>query len=101
MNQTQRVRHAILASWPAAVASSSRVCYAQAMTELLEDALRKVATLPKEEQDAIASQIIETLQDEARWKETLASNSEKLGRLGEEARREYQRAETRPIDELL
>ena len=71
------------------------------MTELLEDALRKVATLPKEEQDAIASQIIETLQDEVRWKETLASNSEKLGRLGEEARREYQRAETRPIDELL
>lgn len=71
------------------------------MTELLEDALRKVATLPKEEQDAIASQIIETLQDEARWKETLASSSEKLGRLREEARREYQRAETRPIDELL
>ncbi len=42
------------------------------MTEaerLLEDAVRKVATLPREEQDAIASQIIETLEDEAAWKE--------------------------------
>ena len=36
------------------------------MTHLLESALRKVAMLPQEEQDAIASQIIETLQDEAR-----------------------------------
>jgi len=32
------------------------------MTEMLEQALRKVAALPKEEQDAIASQIIDTLQ---------------------------------------
>ena len=38
------------------------------MTELLENALRKVATLPQEEQDAIASQILETLEDETAWK---------------------------------
>ena len=41
------------------------------MTELLENALRKVATLPREEQDAIASQILETLEDETAWKEKL------------------------------
>ena len=57
------------------------------MTELLEDALRKVASLPKEEQDAIAAQIIETLQDEAAWKEKLARAPNKLARLAQEARR--------------
>lgn len=71
------------------------------MTELLEDALRKLATLPREEQDAIASQIIETLQDETAWKEKLARTPEKLRRLVEEAQREHQRGETSPLDELL
>jgi hypothetical protein len=46
------------------------------MTELLEKALRQVAALPREEQDAIASQIIETLQDEVIWKEKLARSPE-------------------------
>jgi hypothetical protein len=71
------------------------------MTELLENALRKVAMLPKEEQDAIASQIIETLRDEAAWKETLARNPEKLRRLAEEAQQEVRRGQTHPLDDLL
>jgi hypothetical protein len=71
------------------------------MTELLEEVMRKVAALPREEQDAIASQIIETLQDEAAWKEKLASAPEKLRRIAEEALREHERGETRPLDELL
>ena len=71
------------------------------MTELLETALRKVAMLPKEEQDAIASQIIETLQDEAAWKATLSRNPQKLRRLAEEAEQEYHQGKTRPLDELL
>lgn len=71
------------------------------MTTLLEDALRKVAALPQEEQDAIASQILETLQDEAAWKDTLTRAPEKLRRLAEEARQEHKRGETRALDELL
>ena len=71
------------------------------MTTLLQDALRKVAALPQDEQDAIASQIIETLRDEAAWKENLARDPEKLRRLAEEAREENRRGETRPLDELL
>ena len=71
------------------------------MTELLESALRKVAKLPKEEQDAIASQIIETLQDEAAWKERLARNPQKLRQLAEEARREHREGKTHALDELL
>lgn len=59
------------------------------MTEMLEEALRKVAALPKEEQDAIASQIIDTLEDETAWAERLARSPEKLHRLAEEARRRH------------
>jgi len=71
------------------------------MTTLLEDALRKVAALPRDEQEAIASQIMETLRDEAAWKEKLARNPEKLRGLAEEALQEHRRGETRPLDELL
>jgi hypothetical protein len=71
------------------------------MTELLENAMRKVASLPHEEQDAIASQIIETLEDEAAWKEMLARNPQKLRALAQEALREHRRGETRPLDEIL
>jgi hypothetical protein len=68
---------------------------------MLENALRKVATLPPEEQDAIASQILETLEDEAAWKQKLASTQGKLRRLAREAQHEHERGETRPIDEIL
>jgi hypothetical protein len=71
------------------------------VTELLENALRKVAALPREEQDAIASQILETLEDETAWKEKLASTQSKLQGLSREARREHERGETRPLDEIL
>lgn len=71
------------------------------MTKLLEEAMRKVASLPREEQDAIASQIIETLQDEAAWKATLARSPDKLRRLADEAQQEHRRGETRPLDELM
>jgi hypothetical protein len=71
------------------------------VTELLENALRKVATLPREEQDAIASQILETLGDETAWKEKLARTQGKLRDLASEARREHVRGETRPLDEIL
>ena len=71
------------------------------MTEMLEQALRKVAALPEEEQDAIASQIIDTLQDEAAWAEHLARNPEKLRRLADQARQEHRSGETLPLDESL
>jgi len=71
------------------------------VTELLENALRKVATLPREEQDAIASQILETLADETAWKEKLAGTQSKLQGLSRDARREHERGETRPLDEIL
>src|SRR5712671_4150515 len=41
--------------------------YRRNMTGLLEEALRRVESLSREEQDAIASQIMETLDDEETW----------------------------------
>ena len=71
------------------------------MTQLLDEALRKVAALPREEQDAIALQIIETLEDEAIWREKLAQTSGRLQRLGDAASEENRLGETRPLDEIL
>ena len=71
------------------------------MTGLLEDALRKVAALSREEQDAIASQILETLEDEAAWKQKLAGTRPKLQALADAATREHQEGKTKPLDESL
>jgi len=45
----------------------------------------------------IASQILETLEDETAWKEKLARTQDKLQGLAREARREHERGETRLI----
>lgn len=58
-----------------------------------------MAALSREEQDAIPSQIIETLEDETVWKETLASDPGKLRRLADEAITEQRRGETHALDE--
>ena len=71
------------------------------VTALLEDALRQVASLPQEEQDAIASQILDTLRDETAWKHSLERDPEKLRRLAESARQEHQRGESHPLDAIL
>jgi hypothetical protein len=46
----------------------------QDMTGLLEEALRRVESLSQEEQDAIASQILETLDDEEAWRAVSAGS---------------------------
>lgn len=71
------------------------------MTKLLEKALEKISSLPQEEQDAIAAQILADLEDEAAWAKRLASSSKKLRRLADEARAEHREGKTRPLDELL
>jgi len=71
------------------------------MTRLLEDALRKVGQLSEDEQNAIASQILETLEDEEAWAKLLRRNPAKLRKLAEKALDEHRRGETRPLDEIL
>lgn len=71
------------------------------MTGLLEGALRRVESLSQEEQDALACQIIETLDDEGSWERSFRERPEVLRRLAQEAIGEHRRGETRPLDELI
>jgi ElaB/YqjD/DUF883 family membrane-anchored ribosome-binding protein len=71
------------------------------MSTLLEEALRKVGALPPEEQDAIASQILDSLEDEEEWKRQLEQKRDVVARMAREAVEEDERGETRPLDELL
>jgi hypothetical protein len=71
------------------------------MTGLLEKALRRVESLSREEQDAIASQIMETLDDEEAWTRSFRERPALLRALAQEALEEHQRGETRPLDELI
>jgi hypothetical protein len=71
------------------------------MTQLLEDALRKVGKLSEDEQNAIASQILETLEDEENWEKTLRKNPAKLRKLAAKALEDHRRGKTEPLDEVL
>jgi hypothetical protein len=70
------------------------------MTTLLEEAMKRVTSLPQDEQNAIASQIFETIVDEDTRRRKLASNPQRLRALAEEALAEDQGGETRPIEDL-
>ncbi len=48
------------------------------MPQLLEKALHEVSKLPPEKQEAIASIILEELEDERRWDEAFAASQDKL-----------------------
>jgi hypothetical protein len=72
------------------------------MTQLLERALEEVRKLPPGDQDAIASIILEEIQDEDLWDKTFAGSQDKLARMAEKARQEIRAGKIRDlgIDEL-
>jgi len=71
------------------------------MSTLLEKALEKVAALPREEQDAIASQILASLADEEGWRKRFAQKRDVIRRMAREALVEDERGETLPLNDLL
>jgi hypothetical protein len=71
------------------------------MTGLLEKALQRIEALSSEEQDALASQILETLDDEEAWVCQFRERPEVLGALAQEALEEHRRGETKALDELI
>lgn len=68
------------------------------MTELLELAIDRLKTLPASEQDAIASLILEELEDEMRWDEAFKRSKDALGFLAAEAMAEYRAGKTQELD---
>jgi hypothetical protein len=71
------------------------------MTTLLEKALQKVSALPEDEQNAIASEILDSLADEEAWKVRLTAKRDRSRQLAREALQEDERGETRPLDDLF
>jgi hypothetical protein len=71
------------------------------MSTLLEKALEKIVNLPEDEQDAIASQILASLADEAAWKEVFFEKRDVIRRMAREALIEDEKAATLPLDDLL
>ena len=68
------------------------------MTELLERAIAKLRTLSASEQDAIASMILEELEDEQRWDEAFSRSPDTLAKLAAEAMNEYRSGKTQELD---
>ena len=68
------------------------------ITELLEQAITKLKTLPASEQDAIATLIFEELEDEVLWDRTFKQSQDALAFLAAEAMAEYQAGKTQPLD---
>ena len=68
------------------------------MTELLEQAIAKLKTLPAKEQDAIAAMILEELEDEIRWDTAFRNSKDALAKLAAEAMAEHRAGKTQELD---
>jgi hypothetical protein len=68
------------------------------MTERLEQVIAQLKTLPTDKQDAIATLILEELEDEQRWDESFARSPDLLASLAAEAMAEYRAGRTQELD---
>jgi hypothetical protein len=71
------------------------------MTTVLETALAEVAKLPPEEQDALASLLLEEIKSEQRWTQTFSDSQDLLKSLAAEALAEHRTGNSKPLDDLL
>lgn len=71
------------------------------MTELLEKAFAEASKLPAEDQNALAEMLLRDLASEELWDDALANSQDKLAALAAEALAEFERGETKPLDEEL
>lgn len=68
------------------------------MTERLEQAIARLKTLSAEQQDAIATLILEELEEETRWDSSFAQSQDALAKLATGAMAEYHAGKTRELD---
>lgn len=67
------------------------------MTALLEQALAEVHKLPPDQQDVIASLILEELDDEEKWSRAFAQSQDALARLADKVRAEKRAGKVKPM----
>jgi hypothetical protein len=72
------------------------------MTDLLEQAIAEVYKLPPDEQDVIATLILEELADEQKWSQAFAQSQDALARLAEAVRADIRAGKIKKLgfDEL-
>lgn len=68
------------------------------MTELLKRAIASLQTLPESEQNAIASMILEEIEDERRWDEAFSRSPDLLAKLAASAMAEYRAGKSQELD---
>ena len=68
------------------------------MTELLEQAIEHLKNLDASRQDAIATLIMEELEDEAKWDAAFAGSQDLLADLAAEAMAEYNSGQTEVLN---
>lgn len=68
------------------------------MTELLERAIARLQALPESEQDAIASIILEEIEDDRRWDDSFSRSPDILAKLAAVAMAEYHAGETQELN---
>jgi len=67
------------------------------MTNLLEEAFAKAATLPANEQEALGAWILEELQAETTWDGAFSRSQGTLEALADEALAEHRAGRTKPL----
>ena len=72
------------------------------MTQLMEQALTRIRSLPSAEQDAVASIILDEIEDEQRWDAAFAASQDQLARMAAKARADILAGRVREmgLDEL-
>jgi hypothetical protein len=68
------------------------------LTPRLQNAFARAATLPAEEQDALASLVLDEIEDDTRWDVAFATSQDVLAMLAAEAAEEHRRGETKDLD---
>lgn len=68
------------------------------MTSLLEKAVSKAAALPEDQQNALASILLDEIEDEARWDASFARSKDTLAVLAQEAMEEHRAGKTQDLD---
>ncbi len=72
------------------------------MTDLLSKAFQKVSKLPENLQDEVATQLLEDMEGELKWDETLAKSQNELEKMSDKALKEFGEKRTKEMgfDEL-
>ena len=68
------------------------------MTRLMEKAVEALRSLPEEQQDAVAGFVLSEIEADHRWAATSLQYAERLRKLADEAKEDFQAGRTSELD---